>query len=332
MNQKGFANIVLIIGIVILAGAVGYFTFIQKSTPPTENQQPPLGDQSVTDQDLLPNDSNQPQQPRIIHRGADFVREEDRPRVLFPQGGEELGVGKTYNIRWENYLSDEPLAIDVFAQKDYGTVYVKKLVGNVPAKESGFYAWTVSEPSYSQYKVQIYADVGDKFLNGASKNFFTISGGEPLIIKPPEPLQTENLIVSTPLGNETVLSPIIVKGKARNIFFEGEFKIELRGYDYPLSDPRYAESSRVVTSTFARLVGECDWMRGEWCDFEAVINYPSSGTGVENSLYFYSGGAGGVSTPGGTVEDMLKFLRGEGGKPGTIAPPQFIAALAIKLK
>ena len=34
INQKGFANIVLIIGIVvILVGAVGYFVFVKKSEP-----------------------------------------------------------------------------------------------------------------------------------------------------------------------------------------------------------------------------------------------------------------------------------------------------------
>ena len=35
MNQKGFANIVLIIFVVVLAGTVGYFTLSKKSTPIT---------------------------------------------------------------------------------------------------------------------------------------------------------------------------------------------------------------------------------------------------------------------------------------------------------
>ena len=33
MNQKGFANIILIVVIVILVGAVGYFAFVKKSEP-----------------------------------------------------------------------------------------------------------------------------------------------------------------------------------------------------------------------------------------------------------------------------------------------------------
>jgi len=50
INQKGFANIILILSIiVILVGAVGYFSFVKKSEPiaqqsptptPTQTQKP----------------------------------------------------------------------------------------------------------------------------------------------------------------------------------------------------------------------------------------------------------------------------------------------------
>lgn len=33
MNQKGFANIILVVVIVILVGAIGYFALVRKSTP-----------------------------------------------------------------------------------------------------------------------------------------------------------------------------------------------------------------------------------------------------------------------------------------------------------
>lgn len=36
MNQKGFTNIILIVVIVVLVGAVGYFAFVKKSEPITE--------------------------------------------------------------------------------------------------------------------------------------------------------------------------------------------------------------------------------------------------------------------------------------------------------
>ena len=40
MNQKGFANIILVVVIVILVGAVGYFAFVKKSEPITQQPAP----------------------------------------------------------------------------------------------------------------------------------------------------------------------------------------------------------------------------------------------------------------------------------------------------
>jgi len=39
-NQKGFANIILVVVIVILAGAVGYFAFVKKSEPVAQQPTP----------------------------------------------------------------------------------------------------------------------------------------------------------------------------------------------------------------------------------------------------------------------------------------------------
>jgi len=40
MNQKGFANIVLVVLVIILAGVAGYFTFNQKSSSPVPTLSP----------------------------------------------------------------------------------------------------------------------------------------------------------------------------------------------------------------------------------------------------------------------------------------------------
>src|SRR3989344_5398734 len=40
MNQKGFANIILVVVIVILVGAVGYFAFVKKSEPVAQQPTP----------------------------------------------------------------------------------------------------------------------------------------------------------------------------------------------------------------------------------------------------------------------------------------------------
>ncbi len=39
MNQKGFVNIILVVVIVVLIGAVGYFAFVKKSEPQTQQPQ-----------------------------------------------------------------------------------------------------------------------------------------------------------------------------------------------------------------------------------------------------------------------------------------------------
>lgn len=123
--------------------------------------------------------------------------------------------------------------------------------------------------------------------------------------------KTENLIIDSPTANQAILSPITISGKARNIFFEGEFRVDLTGYDYQLGHPKYAESSRVISSTKASIVGDCNWLAGEWCNFKATINYSPQNIGVEQMLYFYDGGQG---------------------EPGTPQSPKFILALPINLK
>lgn len=123
--------------------------------------------------------------------------------------------------------------------------------------------------------------------------------------------ESDLLIISSPLRNQEVTSPIIITGKARKIFFEGEFRVKLMGYDYPLGHPKYVESSRVITTTYARIVNDCDWLAGNWCDFRAEVNYSPADIGVEHMFYFYDGGQG---------------------EPGTPQGPKFILALPVKLK
>ena len=40
MNQRGFANIILVVVIVILVGTVGYFAFVKKSEPVAQEPTP----------------------------------------------------------------------------------------------------------------------------------------------------------------------------------------------------------------------------------------------------------------------------------------------------
>ena len=54
MNQKGFANIILIVVIVILVGAVGYFAFVKKSEPVAQQPTPSVTTQTPTSQQPSP--------------------------------------------------------------------------------------------------------------------------------------------------------------------------------------------------------------------------------------------------------------------------------------
>ena len=116
--------------------------------------------------------------------------------------------------------------------------------------------------------------------------------------KTPTIVETEDLVINSPVRNQTVSSPMVIGGKAKNIFHEGEFIINLMAYDYPQSHSKYVESSRIIKSVKASITDGCDWAIGEWCDYEANIDFSSTDIGaVEYMLYFYSGGEGDLGTP-----------------------------------
>ena len=383
MSQKGFIKILIIAVVVAIIGTIGYFVLVKKSSAPPEKQ------------------------------GAFIPNEKEIIRVLFPKGGERLEIGNTYEIRWENYIGDEPLTIALQVTTPNGKTYLKKIAENVSPIGSGSYRWTVaSEPTDSKYKIEIYPE-DNRTLVGRSKDFFFITGDPLITVTTPKPLEevasplkivgkarrifnegefnvrlvghylsnkpilanaiihtrdcdwsaggwcnfevqlffpsekiknalamiefyqrderfgekliykfpisgkktpagrTENLIVDFPIANQTVTSPIIIRGKARKIFFEGEFRVDLIAYDYPLDHPKYVESGRVIDSTNASVIGDCDWLAGEWCDFRATVSYSPGDIGVEHMLYFYDGGQG---------------------ESGTPQSPKFILALPINLK
>jgi len=83
INQKGFANIVLIVLVVILAGAVGYFVFTKKPAPVVE--------QITSPTTTPPTNNTVSQNPP----SAPFIK------VLSPNGGETWKMGQTYSIVWE---------------------------------------------------------------------------------------------------------------------------------------------------------------------------------------------------------------------------------------
>ena len=70
MNQKGFANIVLIILVVILAGALGYVTLVKKSAPVEQPQSNNLQNTQTTTPPPANNTVSQNQPP--INQGKEL--------------------------------------------------------------------------------------------------------------------------------------------------------------------------------------------------------------------------------------------------------------------
>ena len=128
MNQKGFANIVLIVLAVILAGAVGYFALVKKS--PSENQptnNPPattptpkavdweslLPSMRTALKQAFPNERIEESRPISIYKKVD-VTGDGVPEVLVNLGTGGATTDLVTSMKIEN---DKPIA-PLFKQKD----------------------------------------------------------------------------------------------------------------------------------------------------------------------------------------------------------------------
>ncbi|KKS18061.1 MAG: hypothetical protein UU76_C0027G0005 [Parcubacteria group bacterium GW2011_GWC1_41_7] len=81
---------------------------------------------------------------------------------------------------------------------------------------------------------------------------------------------TDMIEVVSPLGGSTVLSPLVVSGRARgNWYFEASFPIKL-----------IDASGTEIAVGIAQAKG--DWMTEDWVDFEALLNFtnPKTATGT----------------------------------------------------
>ena len=270
MNQKGFSKIMLITLIVVLVGALWYITLVKKSASPftdqpqtnsqkTQLDTPPVFDDPVSQKALLSQQkletNNEPGQ------GASVVAEKDKIQVVSPKGGEKLEVGKTWDIRWTNYsLIKEPLTITLQIAAPGNRVYAKIIASNVPAVFAGSYKWTVPyENADAKYKIEVYPEGGREMV-GRSKDFFTIFGGEQLIV----------ITSQKPMERVNASQPIIITGKARKVFNEGEFDVSA---SYILGGKK-----QVVARTFATCNisgGGCDWTSGNFVDFKATLDLSS---------------------------------------------------------
>jgi|GEM_PF-2428020 len=218
---------------------------------------------------------NQPEAPPVT--GADMI-EEERIRVLFPRGGEILEIGKSYEIRWENYLGKEPLIIALQVTTPEGIVYTRIIDKSVPAAVEGVYNWTVnSERLDGKYKIEIYPP-GGKELIGQSEGYFSITGESLITVNAPKLLEGVGGIMLLPsrtgppiIKGEAV--PIRVTGQARRIFNEGEFFVTLRPAGLVWDEHRGTYIMPLPLDEAIARAKTDDWMAGEWTDFEAELSF-----------------------------------------------------------
>lgn len=217
-------------------------------------------------------------QPEIpIDTGADMIKEEEMIRVLFPRGGEKLEIGKTYEIRWENYHLKVPLMIVLQVTTPEGKGYARIIDKNVPAAAAGVYHWTVnSEQPGNKYKIEIYPPGTGQF--GRSKGYFSIVG-EPLItVNTPQLFEGVGgiMLVSSSTGPPIVkgeVTPIRITGQARHIFNEGEFLVRLREAGLAWDENRNTHVRPLPLAEAIARAKTDDWITGKWTDFEAELSF-----------------------------------------------------------
>ncbi len=241
-------KIIWIVVVIAILSVGSYFVFSEKSVDSPENSL----QQASNNQPTLNEEPNRGQ-------GASYVPEEGRIQISYPKGGEKLEVGKTYDIRWTNYSGNEPLTIALQSTTPDNKTSAKIIVDNVPA--TGSYKWTVtSESADSKYKIEVYP-AGGRELVGHSKDYFSISGEQLITSVSPQPNARVN-----------ATQPVVITGKARKVFGEGEFDISA---SYLLDNQKQV----VITRTFApcSITGSgCDWTSGNLLDFKATLDLSSA--------------------------------------------------------
>jgi len=206
------------------------------------------------------------------------MTEEERIRVLFPKGGETLEIGRTYEIRWENYLGKEPLIIALQVTTPEGIVYQRIIDKNVPAAAEGVYNWTAtSERLDGKYKIEIYPPGGAELI-GRSEGYFSITGDSLITVNIPQLLEGVGgiMLVPSKTGPPIVKGdaiPIKVTGQARRIFSEGEFYVRLREVGLVWDEDKGIHVKFAPLDEAIARAKTDDWMAGEWTDFEAELAF-----------------------------------------------------------
>ena len=99
-------------------------------------------------------------------------------QVLFPNGGEILEIGKSYDLKWQNNSGQaiKTIAIQAFGvdKKDYG--YHNIITANIPSTNAASTQWKVPTSIDPQYDYKLVAFDSNRKVIGQSANTFKIAG------------------------------------------------------------------------------------------------------------------------------------------------------------
>ena len=109
MNQKGLANIVLVVIIIVLLGAVGYFAFVKKSEPITQQPTPIENNNIVLSelQKLNIEVTGQPKQVELELPAALSDANWGLKKIVCGEGGYNLSAYVGQTVLLTQYLTNE---------------------------------------------------------------------------------------------------------------------------------------------------------------------------------------------------------------------------------
>lgn len=161
MNKnKGFIGLGLIIAIVLGVAVVGGGAYYLGKNSPKQDVNNPIVNQK---QEAPIVDNNQQNSSSSI-------------KILYPNGGENLISGKTYEIVWKSEISSD---VSIWLSKKGASDVADLITGSslVPAS-TGKYSWTIPKDNNDiknggQFKIVISSK--DSSVSDSSDNYFTIN-------------------------------------------------------------------------------------------------------------------------------------------------------------
>ncbi len=124
----------------------------------------------------------------------------------------------------------------------------------------------------------------------------TIHTNSPVAVSP-APIGNEYIVITSPLPNETIASPVQVSGKARGTwYFEASFPVEV-----------VDQNGQVLGIGIAQAQG--DWMTEEFVNFSANIVF-SKPVGTTGKLIFRKDNPSGLPEHDKQFEIPIKFSTG----------------------